>query len=274
MDLTRVFAPDLFDGKTVFVTGGGSGINLGIAKCFARLGADVAICGRTQEKLDAAAEDLRALGAKVSARAADVRDMDALSAAMEGAREDLGPIDVLVAGAAGNFPSPAEKLSANGFKSVIDIDLLGSFNAARSAFEQLKETNGCIIFISAGQAFMPYAMQAHVGAAKAGIDNMMRTLALEWGRFGIRANSIVPGPIRGTEGMKRLAPPGMDDKLAKLVPMQRMGEVDDVGQVACFLASPLAGYVTGSLIMADGGMNLPGSGVWAQVFGEMAGGKQ
>jgi NAD(P)-dependent dehydrogenase (short-subunit alcohol dehydrogenase family) len=101
----------------------------------------------------------------------------------------------------------------------------------------------------------------------------MRNLALEWGRYGIRANSIVPGPIRGTEGMKRLAPPGSDDKLAQLVPMQRMGEVDDIGQVACFLASPLASYVTGSLVMADGGMNLPGSGLWAQVLGDMAQGK-
>lgn len=270
MDLTRVFAADLFADKTVFITGGGSGINLGIAKCFARLGADIGICGRTQEKLDAAAGELRELGAEVVAQAADVRDMDALAAAMTATRDKLGPIDVVVAGAAGNFPAPAEKLSMNGFKSVIEIDLLGAFNAARAGFDQLKETQGCLIFISAGQAFTPYAMQAHVGAAKAGIDNLMRNLALEWGRYGIRANSIVPGPIRGTEGMKRLAPPGSDDKLSQLVPMQRMGEVDDIGQVACFLASPLASYVTGSLVMADGGMNLPGSGLWAQVLGGMA----
>lgn len=268
-DCTRVFAPELFDGKTVFVTGGGSGINLGIGKCFARLGADIGICGRKQDKLDAAADELRELGAEVVAQAADVRDMDALAAAMTATRDKLGPIDVLVAGAAGNFPAPAETLSMNGFKSVMDIDLLGSFNAARAGFEQLKETRGCLIFISAGQSFTPYAMQAHVGAAKAGIDNLMRNLALEWGRYGIRANSIVPGPIRNTEGMKRLAPPDSEDKLAGLVPLQRLGEVEDIGQVACFLASPLASYVTGSLVMTDGGMNLPGSGIWTQTLMEI-----
>jgi len=266
MDITKVLAQDLYAGKTVFVTGGGSGINLGIAKSFARLGADIAICGRTQEKLDAAAQELEALGATVVAHAADVRDLDALGEAMAVTRDKLGPIDVLVAGAAGNFPSPAENLSMNGFKTVLDIDLLGSFNAARAAFEQLQETRGSIIFISAGQAFLPYAWQAHVGAAKAGIDNLMRNLAMEWGRHGIRANSICPGPIAGTEGMKRLAPPGSEDRITQLVPLQRMGQVEDIGATACYLASPLADYVTGSLIMADGGMNLAGSGIWTQTI--------
>ena len=140
MLVTQYLAKDLFTGKTVFVTGGGSGINLGVAKNFAALGANVAICGRTQEKLDAAAVELRALGAKVCPVAADVRDYAALEAAFARSGEELGPMDVLVCGAAGNFLVPAEKLSANGFKTVIDIDLLGSFNASRAAFEQLKAT--------------------------------------------------------------------------------------------------------------------------------------
>src|SRR5262249_47834838 len=169
------------------------------------LGANVGICGRTQEKLDAAAAELKALGARVCAVVADVRDMTALDTALARSRAELGPADVLVCGAAGNFLVQAEKLSANGFKTVIDIDLLGSFNASRAAFEQLRETKGTILFISAGMAFVPHAYQVHVGAAKAGIDMMMRNLALEWGRYGIRANSIVPGPIEGTEGMKRLS---------------------------------------------------------------------
>ncbi len=192
---TRYFANDLFKGKTVFVTGGGSGINLGVAKNFAALGANIAICGRTQEKLDAAAEELRAFGTKVCAVSADVRDGAALEAAFEQSRTGLGAMDVLVCGAAGNFLAPAEKLSLSGFKAVVDIDLLGSFNATRSAFEQLKETKGTILYISAGMAYMPHAFQVHVGAAKAGIDMMMKNIALEWGRYGIRANSIVPGPI-------------------------------------------------------------------------------
>lgn len=250
---------DLFRGHTVFVTGGGSGINLGVAKNFAALGANVAICGRTQEKLDAAAAQLRALGAKVCPVAADVRDASALEAALARARDELGPVGVLVCGAAGNFLAPAEKLSANGFKTVIDIDLLGSFNAARAGFEQLRETRGSLIFISAGMAYMPHAFQAHVGAAKAGMDMLMKNLALEWGPHGIRANSIVPGPIEGTEGMKRLMEPDSAEQLLAHVPLRRTGTSDDIGQAAVFLASPLAAYVTGCVLVCDGGQNLAGS---------------
>ena len=258
----RLLPRDLFKGKTVFVTGGGSGINLGVARNFAALGAKVAICGRTQAKLDAAAEELRAFGAQTCAVAADVRDSAALEAALARSGEELGPVDVLVCGAAGNFLVPAEKLSTNGFKSVIDIDLLGSFNAARAGFEQLKKTRGSLIFISAGMAYMPHAFQAHVGAAKAGIDMLMKNLAIEWGTHGIRCNSIVPGPIEGTEGMKRLVDAGARDQFTASVPLRRMGTVDDIGQTAVILASPLASYITGCVVVCDGGQNLVGSALF------------
>ncbi len=218
MLVNRYLAPDLFKGKTVFVTGGGSGINLGVAKNFAALGANIAICGRTQSKLDAAAEELRALDARVCAVAADVRDFAALEAAFARSNDEFGPMDVLVCGAAGNFVVPAEQLSPNGFKTVIDIDLLGSFNASRAAFEQLRQTRGCLIYISAGMAYMPHAFQVHVGAAKAGIDMLMKNLALEWGRHGIRANSIVPGPIEGTEGLQPLDRCGAEAGLSRCGP--------------------------------------------------------
>ena len=262
MEITSYFSKDLFKGKTVFITGGGSGINLGIAKNFAVLGASVAICGRTPEKLEAAAGQLQALGARVCTAVADVRDMAALEAALARSQAELGPTDVLVAGAAGNFLCAAEHLSANGFKTVVDIDLLGSFNASRAAFEQLKTTRGSIIFISAGQGSTPYAFQVHVAAAKAGIDMMMRNLALEWGRHGIRVNSIVPGPIEGTEGMKRLSHPAALEQMKQAVPLRRLGTVDDIGHVAVFLASGLASYVTGTVLVADGGQNLPGSALF------------
>ncbi len=256
---TECFAPNLFRGKVVFVTGGGSGINLGIARSFAALGASVGLCGRTREKLDAAAAELAALGARVCAQVADVRDMEAVAAALARSRSELGPVDVLVCGAAGNFLVQAEKLSSNGFKAVVDIDLLGSFNAARAAFEQLRETKGTILFISAGMALVPHAYQVHVGAAKAGIDMMMRNLALEWGCHGIRANSIVPGPIEGTEGMKRLSSPQARQAMTGLIPLRRLGTVDDIGQAALFLASPLASYITGCVVVCDGGSHLSGS---------------
>jgi NAD(P)-dependent dehydrogenase (short-subunit alcohol dehydrogenase family) len=266
VSITDIFSKDLFRGKTVFITGGGSGINLGIAKNFASVGASVAICGRTQERLDTAATALRALGVPVFAEVADVRNYDALESAMQHARDALGPINVLVAGAAGNFPASAEAISPNGFKAVVDIDLLGSFHAARAAFPQLKETRGSIIFISAGQAFHAYPHQAHVGAAKAGVDMLMRDLAVDWGKYGIRTNSIAPGPIAGTEGMRRLAPSEeMMKRLARVIPLGRLGSVDDIGQVAVFLASPLASYMSGSLVVVDGGQNLIGSGVWASI---------
>ena len=262
--VSEIFASDLFKKHHVFVTGGGSGINLGVAKNFAALGANVSICGRSQERLDGAAAQLRDLGGEVFTHAADVRDYAAVEAAMAGARAAFGPIATLVCGAAGNFPAPAEKISPNGFKSVIDIDLIGSFHASRAAFEQLKESRGSIIFISAGQAFMPYPMQAHVGAAKAGVDMLMKDLAVDWGRYGIRCNSIAPGPIDDTEGMRRLAPgDGARERLAKIVPLGRLGHVDDIGGVAVFLASPLASYVTGTVLVADGGQNLLGAGFWS-----------
>jgi len=244
MDVAELLPKQLFKGKTVFVTGGGSGINLGIGQAFAALGANIAICGRTRERLDGAAAELRAAGARV-------------------VRDELGPVDVLVCGAAGNFPIPAEKLSPNGFKSVVDIDLLGSFNASRAAFEQLSSTRGCIIFISAGMSFVPYPYQAHVGAAKAGIDNLMKNLALEWGKYGIRSNSIVPGPIEGTEGVRRLGGENYAALRTKSIPLGRFGTVDDIGRAAVFLASPLASYVTGTVLVVDGGQNLAGSAAFA-----------
>jgi NAD(P)-dependent dehydrogenase (short-subunit alcohol dehydrogenase family) len=262
----NLFPKDLFAGKTVFITGGGSGINLGVARNFASLGAQLAICGRTLDKLETAATELRELnahaGAKVLPVVADVRDSVALAAALQRSRDELGAADVVVAGAAGNFLCPAEELSPNGFRTVIEIDLLGAFHTSRAAFEQLRKTQGCLIFISAGQAFVPHAYQLHVGAAKAGIDNMMKNLALEWGRHGIRANSIVPGPIAGTEGMKRLSNPEADEANKRAIPLRRYGAVDDIGQAAVFLASPLAGYITGAVLNVDGGLNLIGSALW------------
>jgi NAD(P)-dependent dehydrogenase (short-subunit alcohol dehydrogenase family) len=271
MNVTEYLPKDLFKGKTLFVTGGGSGINLGIGKTFAALGANIAICGRTRERLDGAAQELGALGARVVAEVADVRQYEALQAALAKCRGELGPVDVLVCGAAGNFPIQAEKLSPNGFKSVIDIDLLGSFNACRAAFDQLSTTHGCIIFISAGMSFVPYPYQLHVGAAKAGVDNMMKNLALEWGKYGIRSNSIVPGPIAGTEGVKRLGGEVWAATRQKSIPLGRFGTVDDIAQAAVFLASPLAAYVTGTVLVVDGGQNLAGATAFASAIEAMMG---
>ncbi|KZS68247.1 SDR family oxidoreductase [Mycobacterium ostraviense] len=260
--ITTYLSPELLSGTSAFITGGGSGVNLGIARCFAQVGADIAICGRTPERLEAAAEELGELGATVSISVADVRDMDAMSAAFIKARNDIGPISTVVCGAAGNFLAPAETMSSNGFRTVIDIDLLGSFHAAHAAFDQLKETRGSLLFISAGQSDAPYLYQAHVGAAKAAIDSLVRHLALEWGPHGIRSNTIVPGPIEGTEGMKRLAAQVGRQAWTDGIALGRFGTAEEVGAMAVVLASPLASFVTGARIVVDGGLALSGSGIF------------
>jgi len=264
MDASQSWPRDLLAGKTAFITGGGSGINLGIAHAYATLGAKIAICGRTEAKLAEAATALRSHGGDVLYRVADVREPEQLEAAINACGEELGPIDILVCGAAGNFLVPTEQLSPNGFKSVVAIDLLGSFNASRLAIGQLKRTRGSIIFISAGMAHVPHAFQAHVGAAKAGVDQLMKCLALEWGGYGVRANSIVPGPIGGTEGMRRLASAATMDELIGSIPLRRIGTLDDIAAVAVFLASPWASYVTGTIIAVDGGQSLVGSAPFNQ----------
>lgn len=262
MNISKYFPREVFADRTVFITGGGSGINLGIAKSFAAVGANVAICGRTEEKLDHAKSELEALGAKTHAVVADVRDYDAMQDACDEIQAALGTISDLVCGAAGNFLCPANEMSANAFRTVVDIDLNGTFNATRAAFEQLKETQGCVLMVSAGQAYMPYSHQAHAGAAKAGVENLSKNLALEWGQYGIRVNTVVPGPIEGTEGVKRLTDEKQKHMLLQSIPLKRLGLPEDIGQVAVFLSSPLAAYITGSQVICDGGMNLSGSALF------------
>jgi NAD(P)-dependent dehydrogenase (short-subunit alcohol dehydrogenase family) len=248
-----------FRDRHVFVAGGSSGINFGIAQAFARAGAQLSIISRSADKVASAVAALQALGAQAQGQSADVRQPDALEAAFSAAAARFGPIDVLISGAAGNFLARAMDMSPNAFKTVVDIDLLGSFNVARAAYVHLRKPGASVVQISASQAFTPTPYQAHVCAAKAGVDMLTRVLALEWGPEGIRINSIVPGPIADTEGLKRLAPG--DDALkamAERVPLQRLGRVDDIAHMAMLLASDWGSYITGAVIPVDGGLGLTG----------------
>jgi NAD(P)-dependent dehydrogenase (short-subunit alcohol dehydrogenase family) len=251
-----------FSGTSVFVSGGTSGINLGIAEGFAAAGARVAVMSRSQQKVDAAVDRLKALGAEAIGVAADVRDPDAAGAALRIAHEASGDLDLLVSGAAGNFPATALDMSPNAFRSVVEIDLLGSYHVLRAAHPLLRKPGAAVINISAPQAFLPMAWQSHVCAAKAGVDMLTRVLAIEWGRDGVRVNGVVPGPIEGTEGMHRLAPtPQARDQVLQTVPAGRWGSPGDVADVCLFLASPLASYVTGVVLPVDGGWSLGGAGM-------------
>lgn len=249
-------------GKHVFIAGGSSGINLGIAELFAAVGAKVSICSRKPERVAAAVTTLESLAGAGGAwgQAADVRDFAQVDAALTGAVGAFGPIDVLISGAAGNFVAPALGMSANAFKTVIDIDLLGTFNVFRAGYAKLRRPGAACIAISAPQAVLPYPLQAHVNAAKAGVDMLVRTLASEWGPAGVRVNSIIPGPIADTEGMARLAPTAeARDAAARGTPLQRFGEKREIGYAALFLSSPLAAYITGAVVPVDGGMLLMGA---------------
>lgn len=252
-----------FAGKAVFVAGGSSGINLGIARAFATAGASVAIMSRSPERVAGAVAELRALaapGAHIEGFNADVRDADATSAVLAQAHAALGDFDVLVSGAAGNFVAPALGMSAKGFRTVIDIDLNGTFHVLRGAHAFLRKPGASVISISAPQAYNPTMYQAHVCAAKAGVDMLTRVLAMEWGPDGIRVNSIVPGPIGDTEGVRRLAPtPEAQAQMAATVPLGRMGTTAEIADMALFLSSRHAQFVTGAVIPVDGGSSLAGS---------------
>lgn len=250
-----------FSGKHVFIFGGTSGINLGIARSFAAAGAHVAVASRSEDKVNAAVAELAELGPGSEGYSLDVRDAEAVDAALADYAGKHGELDVLVSGAAGNFPALANKMSPNGFKSVVDIDLLGTFHVLRAAYPHLKKPGASVINISAPQAFIAMPLQSHVCAAKAGVDMLTRTLALEWGAAGIRVNSISPGPIDETEGMARLAPTdAAREACRKTVPMQRFGSVTEIGNAAMFLSSDAAEYVSGVVLPVDGGWAVAGAG--------------
>lgn len=241
-----------FNDRHVVVFGGTTGINLGIAQAFAAAGARVSVASRKQANVDAA---LATLGERGFGVVADVRDDASVAAALASCVARHGPIDVLVSGAAGNFLADVNSMSSNAFKVVLDIDLLGSFHVARRAYEHLRKPGASVIFISAPQAVVPMPWQAHVCAAKAGVDQFARVLALEWGAAGVRVNAISPGPIEGTEGMKRLAPQGAegDALVREMVPLGRMGTPLDIAHLAMFLGSDAAAYMSGTVIACDGG---------------------
>jgi 2,4-dienoyl-CoA reductase [(3E)-enoyl-CoA-producing], peroxisomal len=255
----KIFADNILQGKVAFVTGGGTGITGGIARAFSEAGAKMAITSRKIENLEAAAKIIEENGGECLPIVADVRDYDAVENAIKQTVEKFGKIDIVVNGAAGNFLCKAEELSPNGFGTVIDIDTKGTFNVARASFEELKKSQGQILNISATLHYLATPMQIHVSAAKAGVDAMTRNLAVEWGRYGIRVNGIAPGPIEDTEGLKRLLPEPLKEKLMKRIPLQKFGRIRDIENAALFLTSDAASYINGVTLVVDGGQWLLGT---------------
>ncbi|WP_405484869.1 SDR family oxidoreductase [Nocardia sp. NBC_00511] len=260
---------DLYDfsGRTVFVAGGTSGINLVVAQSFARAGASVAVLSRTPDKVRAAVDSLGEIGVTALGFAADVRDYEAVNDALTTTQAELGEIDILISGAAGNFPAAAESMSPNAFAAVVDIDLKGTYNILRAAHPHLRKPGATVINVSAPQASIPMNLQAHACSAKAGVDMLTKVCALEWGPEGIRVNAVVPGPIADTEGMARLAPtPELTEVVTESVPLGRYGTAQEIADCCAWLASPHASFVNGAIIPVDGGWSLGGA---AQVFTSM-----
>ena len=261
--MNSIFADGILKGRVAFVTGGGTGITGGVARALAEAGAHVALVSRSIAHLEPAAKAINeahaerasmpSLPGEAFAVAADVRNTDEIQRAIAVTVERLGKIDIVVNGAAGNFLCKAEELSPNGFGTVVDIDLKGTFNVCRAAFAQLKEHHGQILNISATLHYLGTPMQLHVSAAKAGVDALTRNLAVEWGRYGIRVNAIAPGPIEDTEGMKRLVPEPIKEKLRQRVPLGRFGLIKDIEAAAVFLCSDAASFINGAVVVVDGG---------------------
>lgn len=250
------FAPGILKGKSAVVTGGATGIGAHIVRLLGSLGANVGIVSRKESNLIAAANNFKIDdGIDVEWQVGDVRDPDAIKAVMASFAEKLGGIDILICNAAGNFICPTEDLSWNGWRTVIEIDLNGTFNCCQAALPYLKEAadGGRIISISATAANFGWPGAAHAGAAKSAIQNFMKTLAVEWGPYGIRANYVSPGPIEGTEGVDRLIiAQGKSDQALERIPLGTFGEGKDVANAIVFLASESGKYISGAELAIDG----------------------
>ena len=251
------FRPGLLKNKVAFIAGASSGINLRIAQRLAAAGAKLALMSRSEEKIAQAANSILAEGGEAIGLAADVRDYDAVENALRIAKETYGEIDIVVSGAAGNFVAPALGMSANGFKTVVDIDLNGTFNVLRASFQFLRKPGASLISITAPQAVQPAIYQAHVCSAKAGINMLTKCLAMEWGPAGVRVNAVSPGPIADTEGMKRLSPTAeAEARIKSSLALRDYGRKDDIADTCIFLCSQAARYITGTIIDCDGGARL------------------
>jgi peroxisomal 2,4-dienoyl-CoA reductase len=265
---TSVFRPGLLDGQVALVTGGGTGIGFGISQLLAALGAHVVIASRKPEHLEKALAEITGAGGKASTVQLDVRDQERVKAVVDGVADAHGRIDVLVNNAAGNFYAPSATLSPNAWRSVLEIDLFGTFYCSQAVYPHMaKQGGGRIVSTSMTLHYRGWPLMAHATAAKAGVDALTRTLAMEWAPQRIRVNAIAPGPIPTDGVRKAFTPPAssgvpdvfaaterhMAEYAAKGIPLGRWGDPADIANMVAFLASPAGDWITGAIFVIDGG---------------------
>jgi citronellol/citronellal dehydrogenase len=264
-DSQRIYAPDLFRDRVAIVTGGGSGIGLATATELARLGARVAICGRTEARLAAGKAAIEAAiatssggGDAVLALPCDIREPDQVEAMVRGVLEAFGRIDVVVNNAGGQFPSPAQHISPNGFLAVVRNNLVGTFHVCREVANRwmIPARGGRIINVIAN-IYRGFPGMAHTGAARAGVENLTMSLAVEWAQFGILVNAVAPGVIRSSGTAQY--PPQLLERAISQIPLKRAGTVEETAAAIVFLVSPAAQYITGATLRLDGGQALWGN---------------
>lgn len=259
------FRDDILCDRVALITGGGTGLGKEIARALGEHGAKLCIASRKEENLKATCEELQSEGLDCMWAVADIREADQVEHVVSEVMSRYGRLDIVINNAAGNFPAPISGLSYNGFKAIVDIDLRGTYNVTKAAFEaSLKESGGHIINISAPFQNLGVSLQAHVAAAKAGVDSLTRTCAVEFGPYGIRVNAIAPGGMADTEGLARF-----EDAQKKIAgggsnPLGYIGTKRDIANAVLFLLSDAGSYITGQVFAVDGGagidmlkMNLP-----------------
>lgn len=260
-----MFDKNILKEKSGIITGGTSGIGLEIAKYLVAHGAQVTVTGRNEEKLKVAVEEI---GGEAFGVVGDVRKKEKIEENLQAHIEKFGKVDFLINNAAGNFLCPLEMMTENAFRSVNEIITMGTFLWSQAVFPFMRKAeSGRIINTGTHYAFGQGSLVAHSGAAKAAILNLTKSMAVEWGPYGILTNMIAPGPVEGTEGVKRLmGNPEMEKAMGRFMPVQRMAKGWEVGALATFLLSPLAAYINGTVIPIDGGMNLTNPGLLPPLF--------
>jgi NAD(P)-dependent dehydrogenase (short-subunit alcohol dehydrogenase family) len=249
-----MFATKFLQDQTAIITGGGTGIGLGIAKKYGDLGANVVIASRSEKHLAEALKELEARDIRALAVPTDVRDPVQVDNMIAKTMERFGRVDILVNNAAGNFTCLAENLSINGWNSVINIVLNGTFYCSRAAgMQMMKQNRGKILNIVATYAWTGGPGTIHSACAKAGVITMTQTLAVEWARYNIRVNAIAPGPIEDTGAAKLWAMPGVKETIEKNIPVRRFGTIEEMANLSAYLVSDMADFITGEVVVADGG---------------------